>query len=89
MTTDSKLPIIFSSYGSLTGMLRKFDRYARQSRFSGKTAEEWMVWQKVTRNPLHNLLGLGKMEMCDPCTRRTGASAWRHCAGALAYPRGM
>lgn len=65
MTTDPILPNISSSYGSLAGFLRKFDRNARQSRFTGETAEEWVIWRGKTRNLLRDLLGLDKMEMCS------------------------
>lgn len=65
MTADPKLPSISSSYGSLAGFLRKFDRNARRSRFTGETAEEWVIWREKARNLLRDLLGLGKMEMCS------------------------
>ncbi len=51
-------------------MLRKFDRYARQDRFTGSTREELLAWQDQMRQLLKNLLGLDKMEYSplDPVT---------------------
>ncbi len=63
-TTDPSLPEISRVYGSLAGMLRKFNRHARQSRFTGSTAEEWTIWRDHTRKLLRDLLGLDKMELC-------------------------
>lgn len=63
--TDLKLPDISTTYGSLAGMLRKFDRHARQDRFQGKSAQEWTAWRKKTRDLLRALIGLDKMEPCS------------------------
>ncbi len=51
-------------YGSLPGMLRKFDKYARQDAFAGSTAEEFERWKKESRETLKELLGLKYMENC-------------------------
>lgn len=56
-------PEISSCYGTLPSMLRKFDRYARQDRFTGDTGEELLVWQSRMRQLLEALLGFDKMEL--------------------------
>lgn len=62
MTEPKQLPQIKTCYGSLAGMLRKFDRHARQSCFTGQTAQEWQLWREKTRTLLQGLLGFSKME---------------------------
>ncbi len=62
----TELPPIETVYPALPGMLRKFDRYARRSRFTGDTVREWKNWQCGTVTLLQNLLGLAKMEPCSP-----------------------
>lgn len=56
-------------YGSLPGMLKKFDRYARQDRFRGSTAEELQEWQRKSRECLKDLVGWRRMESCGLCPR--------------------
>lgn len=51
-------------YGSLSGMLKKFDKYARRDFFTGSTVEEFEAWKKETRETLWDLLGLHRMEDC-------------------------
>ncbi len=53
-------------YGSLQGMLKKFDKNARSGRFMGNTKEEFEIWQKEMRVRLGELAGLPRMEECDP-----------------------
>lgn len=62
--TDEKrtLPKIDTCYGTLPSMLRKFDKYARQDRFAGRTREEFEEWRERTLKLLGQLLGLEKME---------------------------
>lgn len=43
-------------------MLRKYDRYARKSCFTGQSAEEFEAWRQEGRGILSCLLGLEKME---------------------------
>lgn len=59
------LPKIDLCYGSLNSMLKKYDTFARQDYFKGKTAIEFQHWKKEMRLLLHKLLGLNKMELCD------------------------
>lgn len=51
-------------YGSLPGLLRKYDQYARKNAFSGTTKQELTLWQRQTRELLWELLGLHMMEHC-------------------------
>lgn len=51
-------------YGSLSGMLKKFDKYARKDFFAGNTVEEFEGWREQTRETLWDLLGLHRMEDC-------------------------
>ena len=46
-------------------MTAKFDRYARQDSFQGKTIEEYQNWKQEARQTLSDLLGLDKMESGD------------------------
>ncbi|MCM1101814.1 MAG: alpha/beta hydrolase family protein [Clostridium sp.] len=52
-------------YGSLQGMLKKFDRYARQDAFRGEGLAEFETWKKRTRDTLRELLGMKYMENCS------------------------
>ena len=52
-------------YGSLKGMQKKFDNYARQDAFTGSTREEWESWKETSRETLKELLGWKYMETCD------------------------
>ena len=52
-------------YGSLPGMLKKYERTARSGRFTGNTAEEFEFWRKKMRERLKELIGLSGMEYCD------------------------
>lgn len=51
-------------YGSLPGMLKKYERNARSGRFQGATKEEFVIWQKEMREQLGELIGLPRMEEC-------------------------
>ncbi len=51
-------------YGSLGGMLSRYDRLARQDRFAGNTIEEFEEWRAGARKTLRKLLGLDRMERC-------------------------
>lgn len=57
-------------YGSLAGMLKKFDKYARQDAFAGSGLEEFESWRAQSRKTLWELLGLHRMEDCplEPVT---------------------
>ena len=52
-------------YGSLSGMLKKFDRYGRQDCFQGDTPEELKQWQQTSRRTLKELIGWKYMETCE------------------------
>ncbi len=52
-------------YGSLEGMLRKYDLYAHQDSFKGTTLDEFRRWATQTRSSLAELLGLARMEQPD------------------------
>ena len=56
-------------YGSLKGMQKKFDNYARQDAFTGSTREEWESWKESSRETLKELLGWKYMETCDLAPR--------------------
>ena len=46
---ESEIIKIPRFYGSLQGMLRKFDKYGRQDAFRGATPEEFEAWQQQAR----------------------------------------
>ncbi len=52
-------------YSSLPNMLMKFDRYARQDAFKGRTEEELAAWQRASRRTLWELLGLDRMDSVE------------------------
>lgn len=58
----TELPALETVYPVLPGMLRKFDRFSRQSSFRGTTRTEWIQWREHALILLKNLLGLDKME---------------------------
>lgn len=60
--TDARTISIKKYYGSLGNMKAKYDRYARQDFFHGKTIEEYQSWKQEARQTLSDLLGLDKME---------------------------
>lgn len=64
MDTADRIIEIPRFYSSLPGMLRKYDKYARQDAFSGHTPEEFEVWREKTREKLWELLGMKYMETC-------------------------
>lgn len=70
-------------YGTLKGMLRKFDKQARGNAFCGTTGEEWLMWQQETRRMLWKLLGLDHMESCalNPEARRAYRPGKRYRQG--------
>jgi hypothetical protein len=51
-------------YGSLAGMLRKYDKSANRDRFCGSTIEEYEIWKDKTRLLLKEMIGLDCMESC-------------------------
>lgn len=51
-------------YGSLAGMLARYDRLARQDAFRGTSVEEWEQWRIHAREMIAGLLGLDRMERC-------------------------
>lgn len=51
-------------YGSLQGMLQKFDKYARQDAFKGTSREAFASWRKQSRQTLQELIGWRYMESC-------------------------
>ena len=53
-------------YGSLEAMRKRFDERARQDAFCGHTTEDFLCWQEKSRKTLTGLLGLDRMESCDP-----------------------
>ena len=61
---ESEVITIPRFYGSLQGMLRKFDKYGRQDAFRGETQEEFEVWQEQSRETLKELIGWKYMEAC-------------------------
>lgn len=60
--TDVRIIPITKYYGSLGNMKAKFDRFARQSCFSGETRDEFEQWKRKAEGILSDLLGLDKME---------------------------
>ena len=52
-------------YGSMKGMPRKFDNYARQDAFTGSTRKEWEAWKEKSRETLKELLGWKYMDTCN------------------------
>ena len=71
MTDPERMPAPERVYGSLSSMLRKYDRYARKDAFCGQTPQEFEAWRARTRALLHELLGTDKMERCAPQPRQT------------------
>lgn len=71
MTDPARMPAPERVYGSLSSMLRKYDRYARKDAFCGQTPQEFEAWRARTRALLHELLGTDKMERCAPQPRQT------------------
>lgn len=61
---ESEVITIPRFYGSLQGMLRKFDKYSRQDAFRGETQEEFEAWQQQSRETLKELIGWKYMESC-------------------------
>lgn len=51
-------------YGSLAGMLKKYEKVARTDCFTGKTKEEFEEWKEKSRKLLGELIGLPRMEDC-------------------------
>ena len=69
----TELPPIEQNCPTLPSLLRKYDRYARQMRFTGEDRETFLSWQRAAREKLSCLLGLEKLEACplEPkCTER-------------------
>lgn len=59
-----RVPKIERYYGSLAGMLRKYDSMNRKNRFCASGIQEYEIWKKETRLLLSRLLGLDRMENC-------------------------
>ncbi len=53
-------------YGSLAGMIKKYEKRGCADRFAGSTREEFEEWKRRERSVLGELLGLQNMEKCDP-----------------------
>jgi dienelactone hydrolase len=51
-------------YGSLSGMLKKYETAACKDSFCGTTIDEYEGWRTKTRKLLINLIGLDHMESC-------------------------
>lgn len=51
-------------YGSLTGMLKKYEKVFRSDCFRGETREEFEEWKSRSRKLLRELTGLNRMETC-------------------------
>lgn len=51
-------------YGSLAGMLAKYDRLGRRDKFKGAGLDDYTLWRQETRKLLRKLIGLDKMEVC-------------------------
>lgn len=51
-------------YGSLKGMMSKYERLARSDAFTGSSVQDYETWKKKTRATLRGLLGLDRMEEC-------------------------
>jgi hypothetical protein len=51
-------------YGSLGGMLRKYDRNGRRDKFNGSGVADFEIWKQETRKLLMNLIGLDHMDVC-------------------------
>ena len=51
-------------YGSLPGILKKYDRLARSDAFKGNTLKEWKEWKTQARERIWTLLGMEQMETC-------------------------
>lgn len=60
----NEMPLISQFYGSLRGMQRKFDKYARQDAFMGDTQAAFEEWRENARNTLKELIGWKYMEEC-------------------------
>lgn len=56
-----EMPVFPRIYATLPSMLRRFDRTARRDRFTGHTAEDFLLWQEAARKQLRELLGLDQM----------------------------
>ncbi len=56
-------------YGSLGGMLRRYEAKACADRFKGSSAQEFEAWKKEEREKLRELLGLSNMESCPLAPR--------------------
>ena len=54
---------------------KRFDREARQCRFVGQTAEDFLAWQKVARQKLAEALKLNAIEKVEPRARLVGAAS--------------
>lgn len=65
--TEPGLPRVQVCRGSLAGLLRKYDRMARKSKFTGDSPADFCRWQKEAGEILHGLLGLDRMERCPLC----------------------
>ncbi len=71
-------------YGSLPGMLKKYDRLARSDAFKGETLKEWKEWKTQARERLWRLLGMEQMEnLSSECSGDgAGGGGARHPQGA-------
>lgn len=60
----SRTVVIDRFYGSLPNLLNKYEKYGRRDSFKGSTRQDFVEWQRNTRELLKGLLGLEKMETC-------------------------
>lgn len=67
MTDGSMFPRVVVCRGSLSNMLRKYDRMGRKNKFEGHSLEDFCRWQKEAHAVLHGLLGLDRMDSCPLC----------------------
>jgi len=51
-------------YGSLAGMLSKYEKYGNKDRFRGSNLTEFLLWQQEIRKMLMKLIGLDRMDVC-------------------------
>lgn len=52
-------------YTCMKQLLKRYDKYARKNGLRATTKEEYLAWQKDTREILEELIGLDRMEACD------------------------
>ena len=53
-------------YGSTDHLLEVYDRRGRRYRFEARDSEGFYIWKDKVRSKLKKLMGLDRMEACDP-----------------------